>query len=90
MSIMVTHDGLDYDQVHRDDDIDVDDGGNDELDDESIQNTILEKAPPSEKYSFFYYLSISTFIFTQSILIALYCTKPGLSCENHFRVRNTL
>ena len=50
MSIMVNHDALDYDQVHsRDDDIDVSDGGNDELDDERLQNTIMEKAPPSEK-----------------------------------------
>ena len=49
MSIMVTHDALDYDQVHRDDDIDVDDEGNDELDDEKLQNIIMEKAPASEK-----------------------------------------
>ena len=48
---MVNHDALDYDQVHhRDDDIDVSDGGNDELDNEQLQNTIMEKAPPSEKY----------------------------------------
>ena len=51
MSIMVNHDALYYDQVHhRDDDIDVSDGGNDELDNEQLQNTIMEKAPPSEKY----------------------------------------
>eukprot|EP00111_Clytia_hemisphaerica_P003207 TCONS_00009136-protein len=46
---MANHDSLDYDQVHRDD-FDIDDGGNDELDDEKLQNLILDKAPPPERW----------------------------------------
>ena len=46
--VMVSGDSLDYEQVHQDD-FEIDDGGDDELDDERLQLLILEKAPPPEK-----------------------------------------